>query len=157
AMQAPFEHEVAVLGITVAALMTTEWVSRFLHVEAGVDRILLPGHTQGDVALLEERFGVPAEKGPKDLRAIPEHFGLAAARAEYGAFDIQILAEINNAHRFSVAESVARARAFADEGADVIDVGCTKGQPFPALGDLVKALRAEGHRVSVDSFDAGEV
>jgi dihydropteroate synthase-like protein len=156
-MSAPFEYDVAVLGITVAALMTTEWVARFLEVGAGVDRILLPGHTQGETALLEQRFGVPAEKGPKDLRQIPEHFGLAAARAAYGAYDVQILAEINNAHRFTVADCVARARAFADSGADVIDVGCTKGQPFPALGEVVRALRKEGHRVSVDSFDATEV
>src|SRR5262249_4400356 len=77
--------------------------------------------------------------------------------AAYGAYDVEILAEINNAHRFSVAECVSRARAFADSGADVIDVGCTKGQPFPALGDVVRALRAEGHRVSVDSFDVGAV
>jgi dihydropteroate synthase len=156
-MRAAFETDVAVLGISVAALMTTEWVARFLKVERGVDRILLPGHTQGDVALLEERFGVPAEKGPKDLRQIPEHFGMAAARADYGAHDVQILAEINNAHRHTVAEILTRARAFAAEGADVIDVGCTKGQPFPHLAEAVAALRAEGHRVSIDSFDADEV
>jgi dihydropteroate synthase len=156
-MKPPFEHEITVLGISVAALMTTEWVSRFLKVADGTDLVLLPGHTQGDVALVEKRCGVRAEKGPKDLRQIPEHFGMAAARADYGAHDVQILAEINNAPRFSVPEIVGRARAFADQGADVIDVGCTKGVPFPALADIVGALRGEGHRVSVDSFDAEEV
>jgi len=156
-MRAAFESEVAVLGISVAALMTTEWVARFLKVSRGVDRILLPGHTQGDVAVLEERFGVAAEKGPKDLRQIPEHFGMAAARADYGGYDVEILAEINNAHRLSLPEILGRARAFADSGADVIDVGCTQGQAFPHLADGVAALRAEGHRVSIDSFDAAEV
>ena len=37
-MPAPFERDVAVLGISVAALMTTEWVGRFLEVGPGVAR-----------------------------------------------------------------------------------------------------------------------
>jgi dihydropteroate synthase len=156
-MTPPFEHEVAVLGISVAALMTTDWVSRFLKIGEGIDLVLLPGHTQGDVALVEERCGVRAERGPKDLRQIPEHFGMAAARADYGAHDIQILAEINNAARFSIPEIVARATVFADQGADVIDIGCTKGVAFEGLADVVRALRGEGHRVSIDSFDSGEI
>jgi dihydropteroate synthase len=156
-LTAAVEPEVAVLGISVAALMTTEWVARFLKVGSGVERILLPGHTQGDVALLEERFGIPAEKGPKDLRQIPEHFGMAAARRDYGEYDVEILAEINNAERLSLPEILDAARAFADSGADVIDVGCTQGRPFPHLAEAVAALRAAGHRVSIDSFDDGEV
>ena len=156
-MKAPFDHEVAVLGISVAALMTTDWVGRFLEVGEGIDLVLLPGHTQGDVAALETRWGVRTEKGPKDLRDIPRHFGMKAARADYGAHDVRILAEVNDASRLSIPEIRARARAFADEGADVIDVGCSKGLPFPALADAVRALRADGHRVSVDSFDAGEI
>jgi dihydropteroate synthase len=156
-MPAGFESEIAVLGISVAALMTTEWVARRLELGPGIDSVLLPGHTQGDVAILEKRFGVKAEKGPKDLRQIPEHFGMAAARAAYGAHDIQILAEINNASRFTLGEILARARAFAASGADLIDIGCTKGQAFPFLADVVAALRGEGHRVSIDSFDPNEV
>jgi len=156
-MKAPFEHEVAVLGISVAALMTTDWVGRFLEVGPGVDLILLPGHAQGDPGVLKRRFGVRAEKGPKDLRQIPEHFGMAAARADYGAHDVQILAEINDAPSLRVPDILLRARAFADSGADVIDLGCTKGRPFPGLAEAVGALRAEGHRVSVDSFDRDEI
>ena len=156
-MRAGFDYEVAVLGISVAALMTTDWVARFLDVPEGVDLILLPGHTQGEVDLLQRRFGVRAERGPKDLRQIPEHFGMAAARADYGAFDVQILAEVNNAPSLPLPEILRRARAFAASGAEIIDVGCTKGRPFPALADVVSALRAQGHRVSIDSFDEAEV
>ena len=151
------DHEVAVLSINVAALMTTDWVARFLEVSPGIDRVMLPGHTQGELGVLEERFGVPAERGPKDLRQIPEYLGLASARADYGAYDVQILAEINNASRFSTAEILARAESLAASGADVIDIGCTKGQPFPGLAEAVRELRARGRRVSVDSFDASEV
>jgi dihydropteroate synthase-like protein len=156
-MRAEFDHEVAVMGISVAALMTTAWVARFLEVPPEVDLILLPGHTQGDLDLLEKRFGVRAEKGPKDLRQLPEHFGMAAARADYGAYDVQILAEINNGPSLSLPEILRRAGEFADSGAEIIDVGCTKGRPFDALADVVSALRAEGHRVSIDSFEAGEI
>lgn len=156
-MQAEFDHEVAVLGISVAALMTTDWVARFLKVPPGVDLILLPGHAQGDLDLLEKHFGVRAEKGPKDLRQLPEHFGMAAARADYGAYDVQIVAEINNAPSLALPEILRRAGEFAASGAEIIDVGCTKGRPFGALADVVSALRGEGHRVSIDSFEAGEI
>ncbi len=156
-MPPELECRVAVLGISVAALMTTDWVARFLEVPPGVDLILLPGHTQGDVGRLQERFGVRAEKGPKDLRQIPEHFGMAAARADYGDYDVRILAEINDAPGLALPEILRRAAGFAAAGADIIDVGCTKGRPFPALAEAVSALRAAGHRVSIDSFDAGEV
>jgi len=156
-MRAEFDYEVAVMGISVAALMTTAWVARFLEVPPEVDLILLPGHAQGDLDLLEKRFGVRAEKGPKDLRQLPEHFGMAAARADYGAYDVQILAEINNAPSLPLPEILRRAGEFAGSGAEIIDVGCTKGRPFEALADVVSALRAEGHRVSIDSFEAGEI
>ena len=46
---------------------------------------------------------------------------------------------------------------FRGAGADIIDVGCTPGVPFPALGEVVRELRAEGFRVSIDSFDRDEI
>jgi len=51
----PFEYDVAVMKITVAALMTTEWLGRFLKVPAGVDRVMLPGLCEGDSAELARR------------------------------------------------------------------------------------------------------
>ena len=58
ALPASFESTVSELGISVAALMTTDWVGRFLKVEPGVELVLLPGHAQGEVGALEERLGV---------------------------------------------------------------------------------------------------
>jgi dihydropteroate synthase len=157
ALPAEIQPEVAVLGITVAALMTPRWIARHLEAPAGIDLILIPGLCQGDPAEIEAALGVRAEKGPADLRRIPEHFGLASARREYGAFDIQILAEINNAPAWRDEDLFRRAAYFAQSGAEVIDVGCTPGQPFPRLGEIVRGLRERGHRVSVDSFDTGEI
>ncbi|MBX6364757.1 MAG: dihydropteroate synthase [Gemmatimonadetes bacterium] len=152
-----FAYDVAVMKITVAALMTPEWIARFLEPPPGTDLILLPGRIQGDVAPLAARFGIPVEKGPRDLREIPEYFGLASVRRDYGAHDIEILAEIHDAPSLEPEEILRRAAYYAASGADIIDVGCSPGRPFPALGEVVRALRAAGHRVSIDSFDAAEV
>ena len=157
ALRPPFAAEVAVLKITVAALMTTEWIARFLTVPDGTDLVLLPGLVEGDTAVLAERLGVAVEKGPKDLREIPQHFGQAALAREYGAFDIEILAEVNNAPKRTRGEILAEARHYQASGADVIDVGCTPGVPFPDLAGVVGELRGAGMRVSVDSFDRDEI
>ncbi len=149
--------EVAVLKITVAALMTTPWIARFLTVPQGTDLILLPGLVEGDLAVLTEKFGVPATRGPKDLRDLPLHFGQAEAARDYGAYDIEILAEVNNAPKRAAAEVRAEAAHYHRSGADMIDVGCTPGVPFPGLAELVRDLRSAGMRVSVDSFDRGEI
>ncbi len=156
-MAPQFEVGVAVLKITVAALMTTPWIARFLEVPEGTDLILIPGLCEGDPEVIQARFGVKTEKGPKDLREIPGYFGHAAAAADYGAYNIEILAEINNAPRMSPQAVRGSADYFRASGADIIDIGCTPGLAYPGLGDTVRELRAAGMRVSVDSFDPGEI
>jgi dihydropteroate synthase-like protein len=153
----PFDFDVAVMKITVAALMTTEWIARSLEVPEGTDLVLLPGLCEGDPAALAAAVGVPVEKGPKDLREIPQYFGRAAAVRDYGAWDIEILAEINNAPRMSREAIRAAADHFRASGADIIDIGCTPGLPFQALADVVRELVDAGMRVSIDTFDAGEI
>lgn len=156
-LSAPFEKDVAMLPITVAALMTTEWIAKHLTVPAGTDLVLIPGLCEGTTSALADRFTVRVEKGPKDLREIPEYFGQAAAREEYGAWDIEILAEINNAPRLSREAIMREAMYYRDSGADYVDIGCTPGLAFPALGDIVRDLVAAGIRVSIDTFDANEI
>jgi hypothetical protein len=85
-----FTYDVAVLKITVAALMTASWIARFLEVPPGTDLVLIPGLCEGDPELITERVGVPVQKGPKDLREIPEYFGRQKAAGTYGAWDIEI-------------------------------------------------------------------
>ena len=97
------------------------------------------------------------EKGPKDLREIPVYFGRAAAARHYGAWDIEIVAEINNAPRLTRAALASEAEYFRESGADVIDIGCTPGLAFPMLGEVVRELVAAGMRVSVDTFDPDEI
>jgi dihydropteroate synthase len=156
-MKPPFEADVAVMKITVAALMTTAWIARFLQVPPDTDLVLIPGLCEGDTELLRDRFGVAVEKGPKDLREIPRYFGQAAAASDYGTYSIEILAEINNAPKLSLDEIRSAADYYRASGADVIDIGCTPGMEFPALRQVVRQLCDAGMRVSVDSFEPGEI
>ena len=158
-MAPAFAWEVAVMKITVAALMTTPWIARFLDVPLppDTDLVLIPGLCEGDPAVIAQRVGVPVEKGPKDLRQIPEYFGRAVAAPDYGKYDIEIIAEVNNAPRLAREAIRREAARYRDGGADVIDIGCTPGRAFPALGDVVRELATAGMRVSIDSFDATEI
>jgi dihydropteroate synthase-like protein len=153
-----FGSEVAVLGISVAALMTPDWVARRLKVPDGVTRVMLPGWCAGDLSSVEAKTEVPVECGPKDLRDLPEHFGRPdQPPADYGEYDIEIIAEINHCPRLTWDEIIALARRHRADGADVIDVGCDPSGPWLGVGEVVRRLRDEGFRVSVDSFDRREV
>ena len=158
APKAGFEPEVAVLPITVAALLTTDWVGRKLQIPPDTHRVILPGYCRGDLAAVPVPESVRIEKGPKDLRDLPEFFGTRRGRPDsYGRYDIEIVAEINHAPNLPTAEVLAAARRLRQDGADVIDLGCNPGETWAGVGDVVRLLRGEGLRVSVDSFDPVEV
>jgi len=156
-MSPPFQYDIAVLKITVAALMTTSWIAKSLEAPPGVDLVMIPGLCEGDTGVIAEKLGVDVEKGPKDLRDIPRHFGRAAEAREYGAWDIEIVAEINNAPRLTREAIRREAARYRASGADIIDIGCTPGLPFPALAAVVTELVEAGMRVSVDSLDPSEI
>ena len=156
-MAPPFDYDVAPLGITVAALMTTPWIASHLGSADGADLVMIPGLCAGDVDAVRQKLGVPVEKGPKDLRQIPQHFGRAALAHDYGAWDIEIVAEINNAPAMSREAIRQSAEYFRGSGADVIDIGCMPGVPFATVGDIVRELTGAGLRVSVDTFDRDEI
>ncbi len=158
-----FDYSVAVLPITVAALMTPPWVAKHLRLDPGYDRVVLPGHCQGDLAPVAAAAGTAAVHGPKDLRDLDSwfHRGTAAAASGpppgYGAHSIEIIAEINHAPRLAAADLLSAAEDLRRDGADVIDVGCDPGSVWDGLGDAVRKLREAGHRVSVDTFEPREM
>jgi dihydropteroate synthase-like protein len=150
--------EVAVLGISVAALMHVEFVQRKLSVSPHIDRVVLPGWCQGDLAQLERQFGKPFQRGPRDLHDLPEFFGQTpGANADLSHFDIEIIAEINHAPRLSEAEIVGQAESYRAAGADVIDLGCIPGERWMQAGPMTRLLREQNFRISIDSFDRQEV
>jgi dihydropteroate synthase-like protein len=157
APRAGFDYSIEVLGITVAALMTTDWIAPKLHVPAQATRVLLPGYCQGELQVVEQAVRKPVERGPRDLRRLGEFFGESTVAADYGAYDIQILAEINHARRLSPEELLLEADRLRADGADLIDLGCDPGEAWPGVGPAVTALVAAGHRVSIDSMNEREV
>ncbi len=153
-----FRAEVAVLPISVAALMTPQWVARKLEVTEGIDRVILPGHCRGDLSVVEAKAGVPVSLGPEDLRDLPRWLGRSDDRlAGYGDYTIEILAEINHAPRLTLDEFLDQSHRFIQQGADRIDVGCDPGGPWMDVGTYVAALVERGWKVSVDTFDPTEV
>lgn len=158
APRAGFDYSVSVLGISVAALMTPAWVARRLKVPREATRILLPGACQGDLAALAAVTQVPVQCGPQDLRELPTWFGHQADQVDdYGKFDIEILAEINHVPRMTTEQVLASAAKLRADGADLIDVGCDPGEAWLGVGDVVRALREAGHRVSIDSMQTAEI
>lgn len=154
---APFAWEVREIGLQVAALMTADMVRRRLAPPLAADRILLPGRCRGDVEALSAHFGVPVQRGPEELKDLPQFFRRAAQPVALDAYAIAIFAEIVDAPRLDVDAIVGRALAHAADGADVIDLGGLPDTPFPHLEDGVRALKDRGLRVSVDSLDTAEL
>jgi dihydropteroate synthase len=158
APHAAFDYTIAVLPISVVALATTPWVARHLTIPPGIDRIVLPGLCLGDLKDVTQAAAATVERGPKDLRDLPEYFGKAnEPPTNYGAYDIEILAEINYAPRRNRDDLLAEANSLRTQGADVIDLGCDPSSTWAAVGDAVRLLRDEGLRVSIDSFNVHEI
>src|SRR5581483_890128 len=153
-----FEFSVAVLPITVAALATTPWIANHLTMPAGIERVVLPGLCAGELAAVEAQTGILVERGPADLRDLPEYFGQTSGPPSgYGAYDITILAEINHAPRLSLQDLLIEAHRCSAAGADLIDLGCDPGTQWALVGEAVRALRDQGMRISIDSFEPREV
>jgi dihydropteroate synthase-like protein len=157
--RAGFEYSVAVLPITVIALATTPWIARHLEMPAGISRIVLPGLCQGNLDVVQlAAGGATVERGPADLGELPEFFGAGARQRQgYGSYDIALLAEINHAPRLDPTDLLGAARVLQAEGADLIDLGCDPDGGWGGVGAAVRMLRDAGLRVSIDSFDRGEV
>ncbi len=157
AAKAGFEYSVQVLNITVAALMTADWISKRIQVPSEATQVMVTGYCRGDIKVIEAAAGVPVVLGPKDLRQLPDWFDQPSLADDYGEYDVEIIAEINHAPSFTLEEIVAEARQLRTSGADRIDVGCDPGSIWTGVADCVKALRDDGFEVSVDSLEPKEI
>jgi dihydropteroate synthase-like protein len=157
-MKSPgFAWSVINVGVKVAALMTEAIIARRVPRPVDATRIVVPGRCRADLARLSAEFGIPFERGPEELKDLPAYFGKGGRGLDLSRTDIRIFAEIVDASMLSVAEVVTRARAMRAAGADVIDLGCLPDTPFPHLQEAVRALKAEGFAVSVDSAEPKEL
>jgi dihydropteroate synthase-like protein len=154
---AEFSYQVEQLGVSVAALMTPELIARRLPDARGSDRILVPGLCRGDLAPLAAKYGVPVDRGPEDLKDLPQYFGRDGKTPDFSRYDVRIFAEIVEAPHLTVEGILAHAVRYRTQGANVIDLGCLPNTPFPHLEDAIRALHEAGHQVSVDSMDSAEL
>lgn len=156
-MQPEFTYTVHQLGIKVAALMTTDMICRRLKETYQADRMILPGRCRGDLDKVIQQFGLPVERGPDELKDLPLFFGKEAHKPDLSDYRVKIFAEIVDAPNVSVDEVVERAHYYRRHGADVIDIGCLPGTPFPHMEAIISALKQEGFTVSIDSLEADDL
>ena len=145
------------VGVKVAALMTEAIIARRLPRPVDANRVMLPGRCRADLGRLAAEFGVPFERGPDELKDLPAFFGKRGRGVDLSRHDMRIFAEIVDASALGIDTIIARAASMRAAGADVIDLGCLPDTPFPHLEDAVRALRASGYNVSVDSADTEEL
>lgn len=152
-----FAWSIADSGVKVAALMTEEIIKRRVTLPEGATRIVLPGRCRANPEALSRHFGVPVERGPDEIVDLPAHLGLAGRKVDLSRHDLRIFSEIVDASKMTAAQVVAKGADLARRGADVIDLGGLPDTDFPHLEDCVRGLKAEGLKVSVDSFSIDEL
>ncbi|MFC6491034.1 DUF6513 domain-containing protein [Nitratireductor sp. GCM10026969] len=152
-----FAWEIIDTGVKIAALMTEEIIKRRVTLPDGASRVILPGRFRGDPDRLAAHFGVPFQHGPDEIADLPPFLGREGRPPDLSRHDLRIFAEIVDAAALDVEAIVERAGGLAAAGADIIDLGCLPDTPFPHLGDAVRALKARGLTVSVDSADVEEL
>lgn len=157
AMKPEFAWSVLDIGVKVAALMTEEIILRRLAKPVEAGKIMLPGRARADLDRLSAHYGVPVVRGPDEVKDIPVFFGRARRASDMTKYDIQIFAEIIDATALGSEAILERAEDYSHKGADVIDLGCLPDTPFPHLEETVRALKAHGYKVSIDSADADEL
>ena len=156
-MSPDFEYELAVLPISVAALMDTHFVAKHLDSARGSDVIMIPGYCKGDLALIADKTGAQVVRGPKDLKDIPAAFGQQRQLEGYGEYRTKILAEIIDAYELGLDQIVGHAEYFRASGADIIDLGCPVKGHFPNVGEVVTALKTRGYTLSLDTFEPEDI
>jgi dihydropteroate synthase-like protein len=153
----PFKYRVEQIGVSVAALMTPDLIARRVKQTGDADKVIVPGLCQGDLTKLEAQYGIPVERGPEDLKDLPQYFGHAGVEPDLSRYSVQIFAEIVDAPYLSVEGVIKKAEQFQQQGASVIDLGCLPGVPFPHLADTVKVLKQLDFKVSVDSLNTDDL
>lgn len=147
-----FSYEVRQMGVSVAALMTTDLIARRLIDVTGFNKVMLPGRCRGDIDALVSKYGIEVERGPEELKDLPQHFGQAAKQSDLSQYSTSIFAEIVDAPNMTVEQIFERAKQYKRDGADVIDLGCLPNTPFDHLAEAVQMLKAHDFKVSVDSM-----
>lgn len=143
------------LKISVASLMTAEFIAGHLK-DINEEVVVIPGLCKGPIELIEHACNCKVLRGPEDLKDLPTFWGAKATRAPCNP-KLKILAEIVNAPRMTITEILNRAAYYKSSGAEIIDIGTDVYGEFKKLSEVVRALKDEGYRVSIDSLKANDI
>jgi dihydropteroate synthase-like protein len=152
-----FKYRIEQIGVSVAALMTPELIAKRLKDVGNAQKMILPGLCQGDLSLLQRQYGIPAERGPADLKDLPQYFGQQGLAPDLSQYSVDIFAEIVDAPDLSLNAILAKAERYRTQGANVIDLGCLPNKPFTHLADAIQLLKSNDFKVSVDSIQPEEL
>ena len=153
----PLDYEIAIHPISVAALMDTRFIAKYLESAMGCDVIMIPGSCKGELDLISDKTGAQVIRGPKNLKDLPGYFGQAGGLEGYGEYHVKILAEIVDAYQLSLEQIYARAEYYKSSGANIIDLGCSVEGRFPDLEVAVRGLKEQGFTVSLDTFNTDDI
>lgn len=151
-----FDYSIGVMPITVAALMTPQWLIRKIDPPKHATHIVVPGYCESGIEALQAQFLAQVVVGPNDCRDMAELFGETRPEIDLSGHDIEIIAEINHAPRLQPGEFLTLALQLINDGADRIDIGCDPALRFDSIADYVDLLVSRGTPVSIDTFDPWE-
>ena len=157
AMKPEFSYKISQIGVTVAALMSENILMRRIKADDDVEKIIVPGRFRGDLDVLSKYFKIPVERGPEDLKALPDYFGLSGGEEKLEDYSCLIFAEIVDATNLNINQIIERANAYKNNGANVIDIGCMPDTKFNHLEETIFKLKEQGFAVSVDSANSEEL
>ena len=157
AMKPEFGYKINQIGVSVAALMSENLIMRRVTKNQKMTKIIVPGRFRGDLNKLTNFFNVPVERGPEDLRHLPDYFGMEGFKDNLEDHSCLIFAEIVDATVLSVNQILSIAERYKQDGADIIDLGCMPDTTFDHLEETIFKLKKIGMKVSVDSADSNEL
>ena len=89
-----FTYEIRCININVAALMTTELISKKLGPINGFDKVIIPGKARGDIKDLQKNLGVLVERGPEELKDLPALFGGESLKYDLTQYEVAMNNEL---------------------------------------------------------------
>jgi dihydropteroate synthase-like protein len=148
------EYRVLALDRAVAALLDADYIAeQVVPLDLSeVERVVIPGLCNGETLLLERVTGLPAIKGPEDLKDLASFLGMSRPQIPAPEPTARILAEIVGAPALSIPEMLRIASYYRESGADIIDLGAEVSEPFPHVREAVTALKDAGYTVSIDTL-----
>ena len=123
-----------------------------------VDKIVIPGRCKGDIEKLKTLYNnIDVQRGPDELKDLPQFLGLEGKDIELSNYETQIIAEITDAPQLTIPKIIKRAEYYKTNGANYIDIGCIPGTKFPHLEETIQELKVNNFKVSIDSLNSKDI